>query len=288
MEGSRSTAVRSRGFNGEQKIDLIEDRLKAIEVLLTRSLQEDRPGPSSSVATCKSSGDSSATVFDQDDAATASEGPSSLQAHVAVAQRLAEAAVDVDSDGTLTALLRQASDVPQAQRGLQVPATSTSSAYREMPLPPASAIVDILKKVKETPPNSFFALRCVIPIEHFVELCRNVFFAIDDYSDVDFIIAVSGLYYLFTERFHTSGTDSSWGQYRNYGVLCGRALEAALTAIGAFLPAKTDSVQALVLGSSHAIEMSKPWLAWRMVGLAAHLCLTMGWHDDTAFSDDTE
>ncbi|KPM46026.1 hypothetical protein AK830_g438 [Neonectria ditissima] len=280
-------AVTNFALCSEQKIDLIEDRLKAIEGLLVKSLQEDRPGPSSSVATCKSSSDASATVFDQDDAATASEGPSSLQAHVQVAQRFAEAAVDVDSDGALTALLRQASDVSQAQRDLQAPAARSPLTYREMPLPPTSAIIDILKKVKEKPPTSFLALRCVISIEHFMDLCRNVFFAIDDYSDVDFIIAVSGLYYLFTERFHTSETDPSWEQYRHYGILCGRALESALTALGAFLPARTDSVQALVLGSSHAIEMSKPWLAWRMVGLAAHLCLTMGWHD-AATSSDTE
>ena len=91
--------------------------------------------------------------------------------------------------------------------------------------------------------------------ERFIGLCRNVFFAIDDYSDIDFIIAMSGLYYLFTESFYASGTGSSGAQNNGYGPLCRRALKTALWAAGAFLPPRMDSVQALILGVSDGLYL---------------------------------
>lgn len=96
-------------------------------------------------------------------------------------------------------------------------------------------------------------MRCFTPIEHFIGTCRNVLFAIDDYSDAEFIIATAGLYYLFTEIFQTSAPGPSRREFLAYGQLCREALEAALSTVGAFLPARMDSVQALVLGVSSQI-----------------------------------
>lgn len=72
----------------------------------------------------------------------------------------------------------------------------------------------------------------------------------EEYSDNDFIIAMSGLYYLFTESYNSSSTAVSREQSCGYGVLCKQALEASLSTIGAFLPAEAKSVQALLLGVS--------------------------------------
>ncbi|KAH7117161.1 hypothetical protein B0J11DRAFT_593352 [Dendryphion nanum] len=285
----------------EHKIDSIDERLKAIECLLledrARSKQGGQTDSPGLLVPPRTSSHHTANVFDQDDVATGTEGSSSLQAHAEIAQNLANTIMNLESvdSPSLPINFQTSSLSPQRVSGgthnesqPQVPGAPSSSCHRTMELPPMPAIVDILKRVKEEPSISFIALRCFTPIEHFIDTCRNVFFAIDDYSDVEFIIATAGLYYLFTEIFQTTAPGPSRRQFLAHGHLCRKALEAALSTVGAFLPARMDSVQALILGSCHAIEISKPWLAWRMAGFAAQLCQTMGWQDDAIVSEGEE
>ena len=129
---------------------MIEERLRAIEALLVDARvnprQEGTLGLSTSPAQLKPSYHYP-SVFDQDDATSTCEGSSSFQAHAAGAQRFAEATVDLGSDNTLMASLQQASGTPPVQK--ELPSTTHAvSACRDMPLPPASAVVDILRRVK--------------------------------------------------------------------------------------------------------------------------------------------
>lgn len=286
----------------QEKIDSIDERLKGIERLLledrAKSHRGDQPDPPGLLAPLRSSSHHHAgTIFDQDDVATGREGSSSLQAHAEMAQKLAKSVMNLQSvDSPLLPVDLQTSSVspqwvsggPHNECQSQVPGVPESSLHCTMELPPIPAIVDALKRVKEKPSTSFIALRCFTPIEHFIDTCRKVFFAIDGYSNAEFIIATAGLYYLFTEIFQTSAPNPSRQQFLAHGHLCRKALEAALSTVGAFLPVRMDSVQALVLGSCHAIEISKPWLAWRMAGFAAQLCQTMGWQDDAILSEGDE
>ncbi|WQF78917.1 hypothetical protein CDEST_03931 [Colletotrichum destructivum] len=150
-----------------------------------------------------------------------------------------------------------------------------------MPLPPTSAVISVLRQLNDSPPSSFFVLRCFLSSAAFIDLCRNVYFSVDDYSTTDFIIVNSGLYYLFTEYFCPVDNVHLQKQFLSWGALCRNALAAAVTSLGAGLSARVENVQALILGAAHAIEMAKPWLAWRLICFAAQLCVAAGFHDES-------
>ncbi|KAK2740009.1 hypothetical protein CKAH01_07178 [Colletotrichum kahawae] len=141
--------------------------------------------------------------------------------------------------------------------------------------------------LKESPPSSFPVLRSLMPIPAYIELCRDVYFSIDEYTDTDFIIANSGLYYLFTEHFCPTDNEDLRKQYFVWGRLCRDALMEAVGSLTICLPAHVRSVQALVLGASHAIELAKPWLAWRLICFAAQLAIAAGFHEK-AFMENNE
>ncbi|KAF6810011.1 hypothetical protein CMUS01_13559 [Colletotrichum musicola] len=127
-----------------------------------------------------------------------------------------------------------------------------------------------------------------MPISNYIDLCRNVYFSIDDYSDTEFIIANSGLFYLFTEYFYPSGNTDLQRQYLAWGQQCRNALLAAVGGLGACLLARPESVRAVVIGASHAVEVAKPWFAWRLSCYAAQLCVAGGFHDNAFMKNDDE
>ncbi|KAK1842280.1 hypothetical protein CCHR01_15093 [Colletotrichum chrysophilum] len=140
--------------------------------------------------------------------------------------------------------------------------------------------------LKESPPSSFPILRSLMPVPAYIELCRDVYFSIDEYADTDFIIANSGLYYLFTEHFCPTDNEDLRKQYFVWGRLCRDAMMQAVGSLTVCLPAHIKSVQALVLGASHAIELAKPWLAWRLISFAAQLAIAAGFHEDAFMESD--
>lgn len=91
-------------------------------------------------------------------------------------------------------------------------------------------------------------MRCFQSSQAFIDLCREVYFSIDDYSDTDFIIVNSGLYYLFTEYFIPKDNVDLQKQFISWGALCRTAVTAAISSLGANLPARAENVQALILG----------------------------------------
>lgn len=92
-----------------------------------------------------------------------------------------------------------------------------------------------------------FMMSCTfITVEDFIEWCRKVYFATEDYSIATFIIVNAGLYYLFQEK---SVTDESRGnEYLEYHYLCRDNLETALANLPLLLPPRREMIEALLLG----------------------------------------
>lgn len=94
-----------------------------------------------------------------------------------------------------------------------------------------------------------FMMSCAfITIEGFIESCRKVYFATEDYSIAVFIIVNAGLYYLFQEKSVTG--ESIREEYLKYHYLCRDNLETALANLQLLLPPKREMIEALLLGAS--------------------------------------
>lgn len=152
--------------------------------------------------------------------------------------------------------------------------------FRELPMPPLQAVIPVLREIKETPPGTFtlISVCCFMAVENFAEACRRVYFALEDFSHATFIIVNAGLYYLFQEKSVMAETDDMVRQYTGYYELCRANLETGLANLKFFLVASMENIEALLLGASYAIEVSRPSLAWQLNTTAAQLCQDLGYH----------
>lgn len=155
--------------------------------------------------------------------------------------------------------------------------------FRELPMPPVQAVIPVLREVKETPPGTFtlISVCCFMAVENFAEACRRVYFALEDFSHANFIIVNMGLYYLFQEKAVVaggSGDAAGRDRYTGYYRLCRDNLETGLANLRFFLGASMENIEALLLGASYAIEVSRPSLAWQLNTTAAQLCQDLGYH----------
>lgn len=71
-----------------------------------------------------------------------------------------------------------------------------------------------------------------------------MYFAVDEYSEVDFILANGYLSYIFAEHVVVSGLQD----YRGYSRLCRENLQDALSRLPLLLPASMEVIAALTLG----------------------------------------
>lgn len=151
---------------------------------------------------------------------------------------------------------------------------------RDLPMPPATTVVSVLREINETPPGTFtlISVCCFMAADHFTEACRRVYFALDDFSPATFIIVNAGLYYLFQEKAVTAESEAAAKEYTTYYGFCRANLETALAHLRFFQGASMEAIEALLLGASYAIEISRPSLAWQLNSTAAQLCQDLGYH----------
>ncbi|CAK7234779.1 hypothetical protein SEUCBS140593_009060 [Sporothrix eucalyptigena] len=151
----------------------------------------------------------------------------------------------------------------------------------QLPLPPADVVLKLLREIRVTPPLAFKMSCSFLDVDDFIEACRDVYFATEDFGLSRFIIVNGGLFYLFEEKAAThkgGGRDSERAMFTKYQRLCGDNLETALANLPLFLPPSGEMVEALVVGVTYAIESSKFTLAWQLNSAAAAMCQTLGWH----------
>jgi hypothetical protein len=84
----------------------------------------------------------------------------------------------------------------------------------------------------------------VLPLLQFTEVCRKVYFAVEEYSDIESLLANGFLYYIFSEHYITSGIP----RYKEYYCMCRLNFLNGLRRLPLFLPATREVVAALTLG----------------------------------------
>ncbi|KAE8451664.1 hypothetical protein EG329_003121 [Mollisiaceae sp. DMI_Dod_QoI] len=158
---------------------------------------------------------------------------------------------------------------------LNFPTVDLGKHYANSSLPPLEAAVAVLRWVKshEDHIKTTWISR-ILPLEMFAEICRKVYFAVEDYDDVDFILANGYLYYMFSEHVIVSGLDEN----REYYTLCRENFQNAFSQLPLLLSPSMKVVAALTLGTFNAVENCKSSQAWTFISTAANFCQTLGYH----------
>ncbi|PYH87834.1 fungal-specific transcription factor domain protein [Aspergillus ellipticus CBS 707.79] len=307
LPGPRKRVLISSQY--EKKIDLIEERLGNIERLLLELKSNKGPSepcfhstpmsrPLSPSATNYTS--NAATTLDQDEYTPAFEGNSSLAAHSAYASEFLETAVSRSAlqmstpkiSMALATLKRmvnmQDHQAQSPSREVRFPNQKAipGSGLRDLTMPPVHVVLSLLRKCKEQP-SCLQAYCPFLTPERLVEVCREVYFATEDYSDATFIVVNGALYYLLSDMTVTLSDDKSREEGLEYLKLCQVNLETALVNLSLLMPAKVENIEALALGAVYAIEMSKPSFALTLTSTAVRLCQTLGYHRSTSIYQDS-
>ncbi|KAM6534554.1 hypothetical protein FALCPG4_004186, partial [Fusarium falciforme] len=154
---------------------------------------------------------------------------------------------------------------------------------RDRELPPIEKAVALIHAAK-TDLDASAWICDLVPVEMFSDICLRVYFS-ENFSESDLIIANSGLLQLFLER--SESTLEGKSENDSYTLMCRVNLESALVDLPLHLPATADMITALLLGAFHAIEISKPSLAWTLSSKAWELCQTLGYHQLSPSKYDT-
>ncbi|OJJ48964.1 hypothetical protein ASPZODRAFT_60720 [Penicilliopsis zonata CBS 506.65] len=297
----------------ERKIDLIEERLVGIEQAI-RSLKRDDDTPRAAESSLSfqptpvsmkngTTVDSAQIIrgtLDQHEPSSPFEGNSSLAAHSAYASQFLETAVSSSLRETSPKMkaalstLRQLVSMqahPQLHSGVRFPNQKPlpEAGVRDLSMPPMEATVKLLRQIKGYNVSSFFSVYCpFISIEGFTEKCRRIYFCTEDYSDTTFIVVNSGLYNMFMDCGFMSQNPAVREEYRAYVSCCRNNLETALANLNLLLPATMETVEALILGSMHAIEVSKPSFGWTLTSTALQICQTLGYHRASSMQNDEQ
>ncbi|PKX96580.1 putative C6 transcription factor [Aspergillus novofumigatus IBT 16806] len=270
----------------EKKIDLIEERLGKIEEVLLELKSSLARNPNTA-ETCyhatpvskqmspdTSGFASNTTAALEHESGTGFEGNSSLAAHSAYANR-------EHAESTTWVFVKRCSI-----------AESEKLSGFELARPghaPIEVVLPILRQIKANLP---FAFTCYFPflsVDDFIQKCREVYFATEDYSDATFMVANCGLYHIFLEYSFLAESPRIRDDYQKYIQLCRKNFETVLASLTLLMPARPELIEALTLGAIHAIEISKPSFAWTLTSNAARLCQNLGYHRSSSmnqFSDN--
>ncbi|EGX88603.1 fungal specific transcription factor [Cordyceps militaris CM01] len=291
----------------ERKIDQIDSRLGNIETLLknlstsgiasndTASRIIETPQTGSSGPTCESTAD-----FDSsEEEGAAFGGDSGLTVHTAFASEFLERAVKRTAlragahNPQMEAALANLGQLVEMQRSrpehrprFPLQRAVPPGGVSKLPLPPMALVVELLKKNKASPVTLFTIMCDLVGVTDITTLCRAVYFPTEDVSDATFAVVSALLYNLFLEQHSLSSDPAVREEYFRHFQLCRANLETTLANLPMLLSAKIDNVQALLLGSLYAVDVSRPTVAWHFASAGAQLCLTGGFHRQDSLAHD--
>ncbi|ORY67589.1 fungal-specific transcription factor domain-containing protein [Pseudomassariella vexata] len=254
--------------------------------------------------------DSVSTALDPEDVEPF-EGGSSLTAHAAFASEFLENAVhDVTTFSGGSDRMEAALSSLRAMVQLQKNARATGGdedpkgnhkgnmigrgpgvKLKDLPMPPMDLVVEKLRLTKRRPgPMMLLVVTCFTDIDAFTDKCRRIYFSTDDH-DIPistFIVVNAALNYLFFENAITITANSpEKTQLEQCCAMCQANVETALAQLPLLMPATLENIEALLMGASFAIDLSRPSLAWLLTSRATHMCRALGLHQESSVRNDS-
>ncbi|KAI1772017.1 hypothetical protein F4818DRAFT_427378 [Hypoxylon cercidicola] len=312
----------------ERKIDYIESRLDKITNLVEKIAEsqsrmgtlvgtsarasDTAAGPSSIVASPSQSENLASQRHekhtrphpDRSHSGSAFQGNSSVTAHAAFAGQFVEDAVtrytSLESAhpnmrvamSSLQQLLRMQSQHSTASETHLAHAKPLGpDGLSRLPMAPLTAVVEVLRELKERKPVTFTLICAFDGVDYFTEQCKKVYFPTENFNQATFVSVNAGLYYLFQEKTALAvqaGDMESAATHRTHCDMCRDNLETALANLTLLMPPRKETVESLIMAASYATEISKPSLAWQLNAAACQVCLALGYHRKDFLPGETE
>ncbi|RDI77480.1 hypothetical protein Vi05172_g12470 [Venturia inaequalis] len=289
----------------EKKIDGIEDRLASIEQTL-KALTSRLT--SSSHLSSKSSTSSPARTDSLSKAAVtespaAFEGNTTTHAHSIFAREVLEKAVESSPmtgrnpditaalqslHGMVSRLSVQASTHESISAFPYLPETTDISSLKDLQLPPQNCVHELFKKTREVEPVTFTKLFPFLEKKRLIQLCDEVFEEHGDCSQSKLLIFYGALFWLFHEYSTMQTGPYRVESFEQYATLCHQNLQIVLSSLTLLMPATLENIQALLLGCTFGIQVSKPTLCWLLNSTAASFCMSLGYHRRETMKNDTD
>ncbi|KZL68112.1 fungal specific transcription factor domain protein [Colletotrichum tofieldiae] len=150
-------------------------------------------------------------------------------------------------------------------------------------MPPLDAVLEVLRWTRSH--QNYLRVQSIsqiLPLQKFEDICRKVYFAVESYSEIDFVLTIGFLSYMFAEHTVAEGIASSRDHFR----LCQRSLARALSLLPIMLPPSMEVIAALTLGAKgheneqRNMEISLFWAVFKFEkGLALRLGRPSGIRD---------
>lgn len=291
----------------------------------TRQQNNDTPtttsgGASENLSPSKTPYDDTSTVFEPDDSETF-EGSTSLAAHAAFASDfVASASIAVapfsGSNPRMEAALSSLKQMVELQNSRTGPGSTTRSYFdgphasaaaghgkhhhrgakgpvrlKDLPMPPMELVISELRQLQSAPGSMMLlVVTCFTDQEVFVERCRRLYFHTDpsDLPEALFLNVNAGLIYLFFEKsIRAPAGTAEKATLEKCTAMCRSNMETAIAQLPLLLPATLENCEALLMGASFAVDVSRPSLAWLLTERAANMCRTLGLHQEHTLRGDT-
>jgi glutaminase len=91
-------------------------------------------------------------------------------------------------------------------------------------------------------------LGTLLELDRLTEMCRNIYFCTEEFSDASFIIVNASLYYIFLQENYLETEKSIKNEFHSYMHQCQINLETALSRLPLILAPTNENIYALILG----------------------------------------
>jgi len=220
------------------------------------------------------------------------EGESSLAAHAGFASRFVEEAVQStpetafggEIDETLSALRQLVGAQAQySSASVELPVVQARNDRdgKRRPMPPVQIVMSCLSVARQRVDVQAFWMSGFMTFERFVQTTVDVYFG-PGINDAQYLIVTIGLYWLIMSM-RALSHDEPWpgideDELAEACEVCRSNAESCLADLPYHLPNTLDYVIALSFAGGHALEMSRPSLAWSLLTSAIHICQNLGIH----------
>lgn len=230
------------------------------------------------------------------------QGNSSVTNHAALAGQFVEEAVYTSLESEHPNMRVAMSSLQQLLRMQRRHSTASEThlahakplgtgGLSRQPMAPLSAVVEVLRELKDRKPVTFTLICAFDSVDYFTEQCKKVYFPTETFSQATFVSVNAGLYYLFQEKTALAvqaGDTAGAAANRAHCDMCRDNLETALANLSLLMPPRKETVEALIMAASYATEISKPSLAWQLNAASCQVCLALGYHRKEFLPGETD